>query len=409
MASIKVLLWNKKNSDGLYPIAIRIIKDRKPSYIYIGHYIKKTDWDEENRKVKKSHPNSGRLNTLILTKLAEADGKLIDLETTKNDSTSKAVKTSIKSKNRSLFIQHANHYLEELKAAGKYNRYTADKPRVERFKEFLQANDLGNDITFSELNDTLLKRFGTYLKNEYDVNDRTIMNYFIVIRTIFNQAISSHIVDSKYYPFGKGKLVIKFPDSIKIGLTPEEVVKLELVELTGKPTEHHARNLWLFSFYLAGMRISDVMRLRWSDIQDGRLHYSMGKNAKGGSLKMPEKAIKIIDQYELDKQGREDYIFPELKRLDKDADKFIIQRTIAFATSRLDKFLRKNVAPVAKIDKKLTMHIARHTFGNISGDKIPIQMLQKLYRHSSVTTTIGYQANFIHKDADTALDSVINF
>ena len=65
------------------------------------------------------------------------------------------------------------------------------------------------------------------------------------------------------------------------------------------------------------------------------------------------------------------------------------------------------VAKAAKINKPLTMHISRHTFGNISGDKIPIQMLQKLYRHTSVTTTIGYQANFIHKDADEALDSVI--
>jgi len=55
------------------------------------------------------------------------------------------------------------------------------------------------------------------------------------------------------------------------------------------------------------------------------------------------------------------------------------------------------------------MHIARHSFGNISGDKISIQMLQKLYRHSSVTTTIKYQANFIYKDADSALDKVINF
>ena len=55
------------------------------------------------------------------------------------------------------------------------------------------------------------------------------------------------------------------------------------------------------------------------------------------------------------------------------------------------------------------MHIARHTFGNISGEKIPIQMLQKLYRHSSITTTIGYQQNFIHKDADDALDSVLAF
>lgn len=55
------------------------------------------------------------------------------------------------------------------------------------------------------------------------------------------------------------------------------------------------------------------------------------------------------------------------------------------------------------------MHIARHTFGNISGDKIPIQLLQKLYRHSSITTTVGYQQNFIHKDADEALDAVLTF
>ena len=61
------------------------------------------------------------------------------------------------------------------------------------------------------------------------------------------------------------------------------------------------------------------------------------------------------------------------------------------------------------IDKPLTMHIARHTFGDISGDRIPIQMLQKLYRHSSITTTVAYQANFIHRDTDEALDAVVDF
>lgn len=36
-------------------------------------------------------------------------------------------------------------------------------------------------------------------------------------------------------------------------------------------------------------------------------------------------------------------------------------------------------------------------------------MLQKLYRHSDLKTTLNYQANFIHKDADYALDCVVNF
>jgi hypothetical protein len=34
-------------------------------------------------------------------------------------------------------------------------------------------------------------------------------------------------------------------------------------------------------------------------------------------------------------------------------------------------------------------------------------MMQKLYRHSDIKTTIGYQANFIYQDADDALDAVI--
>jgi len=61
------------------------------------------------------------------------------------------------------------------------------------------------------------------------------------------------------------------------------------------------------------------------------------------------------------------------------------------------------------IKKKITTHIARHSFGNIAGDKVSPQMLQKLYRHTSINTTIGYQGNFIHKDADDALDSVLDF
>ena len=159
---------------------------------------------------------------------------------------------------------------------------------------------------------------------------------------------------------------IKFPDSIKIGLLAEEVKKLETVDLPDD-YENHCRNLWLFSFYFAGMRVSDVLRLTFSDFQSERLHYAMGKNNKGGSLKIPEKAQTILTHYKQFKDNESDLIFPELKRLQNLNDKFIVQRTIAFATSRIDKCLNKHIAPKAGIDKKLTMHIARHTFGNISG------------------------------------------
>ena len=101
-------------------------------------------------------------------------------------------------------------------------------------------------------------------------------------------------------------------------------------------------------------------------------------------------------------------MFPDLNLMPDPTDTYEVQRRISAVIQKLDEALR-DIAKTLVISKKLTMHIARHTFGNISGDKIPIQMLQKLYRHTSITTTIGYQANFIHKDADEALDAVISF
>jgi integrase/recombinase XerD len=90
------------------------------------------------------------------------------------------------------------------------------------------------------------------------------------------------------------------------------------------------------------------------------------------------------------------------------SDNRLLRTRIKTATRNFNRRLEL-VAEKAGIDKKMSMHIARHSFGNISGDKIPIQMLQKLYRHSSVTTTIMYQSNFLQKDTDEALDKVINF
>jgi integrase len=293
-------------------------------------------------------------------------------------------------------------YIKRLKETGNYNRYSADKPRVNRFKEFLQEKD----VAFSDMSVGLLERFKVYLKSTRNISDRTIINHLVVIRSVFSQAIKEGATDERYYPFGKGKIAIKFPETTKVGISQKDVRKLEKVKLRD-PAHDHARNLWLVSYYFAGMRISDVLRLRWSDFQDMRLHYTMGKNNKAGSLKTPEKALRIIAKYEKHKEQTDDFVFADLKTLPDLKDDFNVQRKIASATNRHDKLLRLHVAPAAKISAKLTMHIARHTFATIAGDKIPIQMLQKLYRHSNVTTTIGYQASFIHKDADDALAAVI--
>ncbi|MBE7172377.1 MAG: site-specific integrase [Williamsia sp.] len=409
MASVKIILRKEEKADGTSPLAIRITKDRKTSYIYLNYSIHPKYWDENLHQVKRTYPNHVRLNNYLLKKLSEATDWALEVESKKDQSSAKTVRNKIKPSTGATFFPQSQSYLDNLKKSGKYNQYTADKPRIGHFKDFLK----NEDISFADLSIGLLERFVVYLKSGYKstkgkkpISARTVANHLAVLRSVFAHASKNEVVTKEQSPFGKGGIKIKFPDSNKVGLSPEDLESLENVELPD-PYHHHCRNLWLISFYFAGMRVSDALRLKWSDFQNDRLHYSMGKNDKGGSLKVPEKALLILQQYEHLRKHKDDLIFPELKGVDLHDD-FITQRTIAFKTSAIDKCLRLHVAPAAGINKKLTMHIARHTFGSLAGDAIPIQMLQKLYRHSHVSTTIGYQQNFIHKDADEALDAVIN-
>lgn len=348
---------------------------------------------------------------MLLKKKSEASDTLIDMTANNADVSSKAIQKQIKPQKGTSFFDLADAYIENMRLQGKYNQVNTDFSRIKRFREFLD----GGDITFKEITVPLLNSFKAYLKSSRTsgkkedkkaVSERTIINHLIVIRTIYNQAIAGKVADLRDYPFGKGKISIKLPESLKIGLNEEEVFQLETIELTDRYL-NHARNLWLYSFYFAGMRVSDVFLSKWTDIQNGRLFYSMGKNQKAGSLKVPEKALKIIEYYKNDDK-KNNLIFPELKMLDSLESKYEIQRKTSYATKRIDKALKK-IAELMGCSKKLTMHIARHTFGNLSKDRISLRALQMLYRHSSITTTIGYQANFINKDADDALDAVIDF
>ncbi|MEP6261505.1 site-specific integrase [Salinimicrobium sp. TIG7-5_MAKvit] len=402
-SNAKIVLRKKPNKEGLCPLAIRITKNRRSNYHYIGHYIDLKDWDEKNIRVRKSHLNADSLNGLLTTKLSEANKMLIDLQSGKKDISANQIKQKLYASSESItFFEVAKDFLDELEANKKLSRLSTDKARVNHVLNFSKSKQL----TFQEIDEQFLRKFKIYLRKKHSLSERSIVNNLIVIRTIYNRAIKLDIVDRKLYPFGSDKIRIKFPETEKIGLTKNEVIKLESVENLNE-NETHARNVWLFSFYFAGIRVADVLKIRWSDIYDERLHYRMNKNLKLLSLKIPGKIFPILEYYQDNKQNDDDFIFPEMKKANLKDAKDVYAKTKT-ANKKFNKYLI-SVAEQAEISKKVTMHIARHTFGNISEDKIPINMLQKLYRHSSITTTINYQSNFMHKDTDEALDSVINF
>lgn len=401
MASVKIYQRKKYKKDGTAPLVLSIIKDRKSSIISLGVYLDPKYWDESAQRVRKSHLNSVRLNNFLAAKVAEVNEKLFENEMQEAPGSAQTIKHKVKATGGNSFFKQAEQYLKNLKDTGNYNCWAAEKSRIKYFREFLKGRDIG----FPDITPALLDRFAVHLKAGRGLGDRTIMNYLLVIRTIYNKGIKDGVAEQKHYPFGEGKISIRFPETTKRGLTEDDVDKLEDVQLADFK-EDHARNLWLTSFYFAGMRISDVLRLRWSYFQDMRLIYRMNKTGKIRNLKVVDEVWAIIRKYAHLKEHADDLVFPDLKGVDFE-DEFEVKRKIAFAVKWYDKILRERVARKAGIEGKVTMHIARHTYATIAGDEIPVQRLQELYGHSSVTTTIGYQMNFIHKETDDAHEKVL--
>lgn len=443
MAAIKIVRRkNKQKKNGTAPLAVRISQDYKTSYFFTGLYVFEKDWDNINGRVKSSHPNSKKLNNFLMKKLIEAN----DVSFNSKDSvTPRQVKQKLKGArgSKSFFAVAADrikskyergtfsvakselsilYNLEEfLNLKSGLDKRTIINGIKERRKirisqgrksehSFMDSVDYfkrNKTLLFQDINERFIEKYRTFCTAYLGQKTRTVTNQLIFVRTLFNLAIKDGIVDLKYYPFAGDKEKIRIGSGHKIGLTAEEIESVENLDLEKGTSIWHTRNVWLMAFYFAGIRISDIVQLKWTDFKDNRLFYIMNKNEKPLSLKIPDKAKTILDFYKKQKRANNGFVFPFLKNAEiKNAEDIFIKTRNA--TKLFNKYL-KRISEKCGIEKNLSNHIARHSFGNIAGDKIHPLMLQKLYRHSDLKTTLNYQANFIHKDADDALDSVINF
>jgi len=145
MAAIKILLWKHyKKKDEKYPIALRITKDRKPRYIFTGKYILEKDWDSTLCRVKKSHPNSARLNNYLLKKLAEADDILLESTSSNEMVSTKQIQKKVKRKGKKIsFFQHGAQRVKDKYDKGTFSVARSELSILYNIKEFINLKDTG--------------------------------------------------------------------------------------------------------------------------------------------------------------------------------------------------------------------------------------------------------------------------
>lgn len=397
MATIKLLLKkNKKTSEGLYPLYIRVIKDRKPRFISIGIKLEKNQWDEDSQRVKKNHPNSSRMNAIIAKKRAEVESEILDLEL-EDKPLSKDTFNAVKGKAKLDFFKYSEDYLAKLESKGKPGTYRRAKYTLEKLKTYH-----GNrPLPFSELSVSYLKNYEKYLADVLENKTNTIHSNFRIIRTVLNNAVNEDLMKRDKNPFYKFKM--KTAPTERAYLTEEELQAMEDLKLKEGTNVFDHRNMYIFAAYVGGLRVSDILQLKWKNFDGTHITVNTKKTGSVVSIKLPKRALEILELYQPEKSKPNSFIFPSLKsnfdKLTPDAQHL----ATASATALINKNL-KTIAEKADIKKSVSFHTSRHTFGTRALRKgMRIEYVSKLMGHSRIAQTEAY-AKIVNEELDKAMD-----
>jgi len=137
-----------------------------------------------------------------------------------------------------------------------------------------------------------------YFKTAKDprrLTNNSAIHYLKIIKSIFNDSQKDDVYQPKSNPFSS--IILKQNKLKSKHLNGEELSKLTESQINDDKLLI-VRNIFLFSLFAAGMRISDVLTLTWKNFRNGRLEYTMMKNKTEVDLSLtPYLCILISEVY----------------------------------------------------------------------------------------------------------------
>jgi len=252
------------------------------------------------------------------------------------------------------------------------------------------------------------------------LNRNTVLNNMKRFRTLTRKAVKLGYLSADKDPFLNYEF--HWLPTTKDKLESDEIDRIIKLDLEEGSMLWHARNCFLFSYYCAGIRVGDLIQLRWRNVEGGRITYQMGKNHKDRNNILVSQARAILKSYDHEGKQRDDYIFPLLTN-DKPYAKHVTQNAkdtmsvelkttlfndISAKTALLNKYL-KQIAELADIDKHLSFHVSRHSFARLAKErKTDSGVIQGLLAHSSIKTTEGYMGQFDTSVEDEAMEKIFD-
>ena len=399
-ATVEVVCYKSKPlKDGTFPLMLRVTKDRKRKYVSLGLSLHEKFWDFEKSKPKRNCPNKEQIERLIAAKTAEYNDLIVEMTAQQREYTVETLVSHFHNQVRcATVVELYDKLIDDMKRGGKLGNAGVYKYSRTSLLKFTGQR---LQIPFSDIDAVWLRRYENWLRTS-GCGDTTISQLFRTLRSVFNKAVELQLVKRDYYPFDAYK-VSKFDTRTKKrAITKEDVRKVIALDLSqGYPSERLARDIFVFSYFGAGINFADIALLKYGNVRDGRVQYVRKKTGKPINFLLTEEMRNIIAKYQRQGQTDEDYIFPILDRR--------VHRTEQQRYDRTHKVLTNTNRWLRKIGQRvgiehLTTYVARHTFATVlKRSGVNIAIISESLGHSDLSTTQIYLDSFENSQIDAAI------
>ncbi|MDR0829129.1 MAG: site-specific integrase [Prevotellaceae bacterium] len=374
-STFKVLFYlkrDKQKSNGLVPLFCRITVDGKESRFGMKCGINPKFWDVKLGKATGRTTEAANINSVIDGAKSAIFAIYRDLQERENYVTAERVKNvflGIEVKQRTLltlFDEH-NKARKQSVETGKssYSMYCLTRRYV---YEFLMSEKKMSDIAMREVSTEIINDFKNYLLKK-GLKEVSAINFLKHLRHIIKVAIKREWLGRN--PFDGVSLTV--PESNRGFLLQLELDALLNFHFEEKELET-VRDVFVFCAF-TGLAHSDVKKLLQSDIQpsfDGKLWIRGFRKKTGTAFDIPLLQIPemILEKY---KNQTNKFALPVC--------------SLPLYNKRL-----KAIGALCGIAKRLTSHLARHTFATTVTltNGVSLETVSKMLGHKSLKTTQIY-------------------
>lgn len=365
---------NYENKQGKSPLMIRIFLNGEMLNVgSSGIYIDKKLWNNSTNRVKGRGSESLNLNAQ-LDNISNSLQMIFKKHEFDEDLTLDKIKSIFLGKNKvkTTFVEFYDKYLEDIKAqvgAGKsialYHKYSAARSH---FVNFLHAKYGRKDLMPGELTHLIIHDFEIYLKTVVSLKSNSATKTLKFFKTVVIFAQKCGVMT--HDPFLNHHFHLEPVD--RGFLTDEEIQRIMQKDFE-IPRLEMVRDVFIFSCF-CGLAYIDVAHLTQENIitLDNRPWIIINRQKTNVQSNIPLLEIPqmILDKYK--GKTKDNRLLPVL------------------SNQKINAYL-KEIADLCGIKKRLSYHLARHTFATMLLSKgVPIESVSKMLGHTNIKTTQIY-------------------